>query len=65
MRLTMKMSIVRGTETMLESYWPAVIIVVFVLAWVLSKVRFYMKKSEQQWQEVDKSKLRTWDDEDD
>ena len=50
---------------MLDSYWPALIIVAFVLAWVVSKVRYYMRKSEEQWREVDKSKLRTWEDEDD
>jgi hypothetical protein len=52
-------------ESMLESYWPALIIVVFVLGWVISKLRYYMHKSEQQWRDVDKSKLRTWDDEGD
>ena len=48
-----------------EGLWPIIILIAIVIAWVLSKVRFYMRKSEQQWQEADKSKLREWNDEDD
>ena len=48
-----------------EGLWPIIILIAIVIAWVLSKVRFYMRKSEQQWHEVDKSKLREWNDEDD
>jgi len=43
-------------------FWPVVIIVALVIVWVLSKVLFYARKSEEQWQEVDKSKLKDWDD---
>jgi len=43
-------------------FWPVVIIVALVIVWVLSKVLFYARKSEEQWQEVDKSKLKEWDD---
>ena len=43
-------------------FWPVVIIVVLVIVWVLSKVLFYARRSEEQWQEVDKSKLKNWDD---
>ena len=48
-----------------EGLWPIIILIVVVIAWVLSKVRFYMRKSEEQWREVDKTKLREWEDEDD
>jgi uncharacterized membrane protein YqiK len=47
---------------MSSGFWPVVIIILFVVVWVLSKVFFYIRKSEQQWQEVDKSKLREWED---
>jgi high-affinity Fe2+/Pb2+ permease len=47
---------------MSEGFWPALLIVAVVVAWVLSKVWYYLKKSEQQWQQVDKSKLKIWDD---
>lgn len=40
-------------------------IIAFVVAWVLSKVIFYMRKSEEQWRDVDKSKLREWQDDQD
>lgn len=46
-------------------FWPVVLVIVFIVAWVLSKVWFYAKKSEEQWREVDKSKLKVWDDEED
>ncbi len=50
---------------MRDEFWPALLIVVFVMVWVLAKVLAYARKSESQWQAVDKSKLKTWDDEDD
>ncbi len=38
------------------------VVIIYTIAWVLA----YMRKSEQQWQQVDKSKLKKWqDDEDD
>jgi hypothetical protein len=46
-------------------FWPVVLVIVLIVAWVLSKVWFYAKKSEEQWREVDKSKLKVWDDEED
>ena len=50
---------------MSAGFWPVVIIVLFVIAWVLSKVLFYARKSDAQWLQVDKSKLKTWDDDED
>ena len=50
---------------MAEGFWLVAAIIVLVLAWVLSKVRYYMKKSEQQWQDVDKTKLREWEEDED
>jgi hypothetical protein len=42
------------------------VIIAAVVVYVLAKVVFYMRKSRQQWDEVDKTKLREWrDDEDD
>lgn len=48
-----------------EGLWPVLAIIVVVAAWVIVKVRSNMKKSEQQWLDVDRSKLRRWDDDDD
>lgn len=47
---------------MSEGFWPAIIIVVAVIVWVVAKVVINMKKSEQLWREVDKSKLQEWED---
>ena len=41
----------------------ALIVIVFV--YVIAKVRYYMKQSDEQWLAVDKSKLREWDDDED
>ena len=41
------------------------LIVALIVAWVISKVLYYMRKSEEQWRDVDKSKLREWEDDDD
>jgi len=48
---------------MADGFWIAVVIVIAVAAYVLSKVFYYVRRSAQQWEEVDKSKLKTWDDE--
>jgi len=49
---------------MSEGFWPVVFIVAGVIVWVLAKVAANVRKSEQQWREVDKSKLKEWQDED-
>jgi len=48
-----------------SGFWPVVLIVVFVIAWVAAKVIEAARKSEEQWREVDKSKLKEWDDDED
>lgn len=47
---------------MTESAWPIIVIVAAVVAYVVAQVVFYVRKSRQQWREVDKSKLRKWED---
>ncbi len=47
---------------MADEFWIAVLIVAGVAAYVIAKVVFYMRKSDDQWRDVDKSKLKTWDD---
>jgi hypothetical protein len=51
--------------TVPDGLLPALLIVFAVAAWVISKVLHYSRKSEAQWRQVDQSKLRHWDDEDD
>lgn len=49
---------------MSEGFWPLIAIVAVVIVWVLAKVLKNVRKSERQWREVDKSKLREWQDDD-
>jgi hypothetical protein len=48
-----------------EGLWPVLILIAIVLIYVISKVRENMRLSDKQWQEVDKSKLKEWDDDED
>ncbi len=41
------------------------IMIVVIVIYTIAKVISYNRLSEQQWKEVDKSKLKEWDDEDD
>ena len=43
---------------------PVLLIIAAVIVYVIAKVLQNVRKSEQQWEQVDKSKLRIWDDED-
>jgi len=54
-----------GRMRVSSGFWPVMLIVVFVIAWVAAKVIEAAKKSEEQWREVDKSKLKEWDDDED
>lgn len=42
---------------------PILLIVAGVILYTLVKVIQNVRKSEQQWDQVDKSKLKEWDDE--
>jgi hypothetical protein len=50
---------------MSEGFWPVVLIIAAIIIWVLAKVVTNVKKSERQWREVDKSKLKEWQDDED
>ena len=41
------------------------IFIALVIVYTIAKIVGYVRQSEQQWRDVDKSKLRVWDDEDD
>ena len=41
------------------------LMIAVIIVYTIAKVRQYMRLSDKQWEEVDKSKLREWDDEDD
>ena len=48
-----------------EGLLPILLIIAAVIVYTIAKVIEHMRRSEQQWREVDKSKLREWDDDDD
>jgi len=50
---------------MSDGFWVAVIIIAAVAVYTVGKVLSYSRKSERQWREVDKSKLKTWDEDED
>jgi len=45
-------------------FWLILVFVALVIIYTVAKVIDYMKQSERQWREADKSKLRDWDDDD-
>lgn len=47
-----------------EGLTTVLAIIAVVVVYVIAKVVHYVKKSDRQWSEVDKSKLKSWDDED-
>lgn len=48
-----------------EGLWPIIVMIAVVIIYVIAKVLNYMRISDQQWQQVDKSKLKEWEDDDD
>jgi sensor domain CHASE-containing protein len=47
-----------------EGLWPILVFIVVVIIYTIAKVVQYMRQSDEQWRQVDKSKLREWDDDD-
>jgi len=47
-----------------EGLASILIIIAVVVAYTVAKVIGHMRRSDEQWREVDKSKLREWDDDD-
>ncbi len=48
-----------------ERFWIAILVLAGFALYVAGKVIAAMQKSDRQWRQVDKSKLKTWEDEDD
>lgn len=47
-----------------EGLLPILLLIAVVIIYVLAKVVENMRTSERQWREVDKSKLKKWEDDD-
>ena len=50
---------------MKANLWSVVLLILIIVVWVIAKVRYYMRVSNEQWQRVDKSKLNEWTDDED
>lgn len=48
-----------------ERFWIALLIIAAFACYVAGKVFTAMRKSERQWQQADKSRLKTWEDDED
>ena len=44
--------------------WLLLAFIAIVVVYTVAKVRKHMRNSEEQWKQVDKSKLREWEDDD-
>lgn len=44
---------------------PILLMIAAIIVYTVAKVIQYVRQSRQQWQQVDKSKLREWEDDDD
>ena len=55
----------RDATSMPKSLIFILIMIAAIIVYTIAKVISYNRLSEQQWKEVDKSKLKEWDDEDD
>ena len=49
---------------MQDQLWIVALILAGFVCYVAGKVIAAMNKSKRQWQQVDKSKLKTWEDDD-
>jgi len=47
-----------------EGLTPILALIAVVVVYTIAKVVQYSRKSDEQWREVDKSKLREWTDDD-
>jgi hypothetical protein len=54
-----------GIRSMSGSLIFLLLIIAAIIVYTIAKVVSLNRLSEQQWEEVDKSKLKEWDDEDD
>jgi hypothetical protein len=55
----------REVSIMPEGLTFLLIFIAIVVVYTIAKVISYMRQSERQWEQVDKSKLKVWDEEDD
>ncbi len=58
-------SLVRTQDPIMpEGLLPILVLIAVVIIYTIAKVIDYSRQSDQQWRDVDKSKLREWEDDD-
>ena len=57
-------SLIDRNRHMPDGLLPILLIIAAVIVYALAKVVQNVRKSEQQWEQADKSKLKEWDDDD-
>jgi hypothetical protein len=55
----------REVSIMPEGLTYLLVFIALVVVYTIAKVISYMRQSERQWEQVDKSKLKKWDDDED
>jgi len=48
-----------------KNLWIGLLILAVFVIYVVAKVRMYMRQSDEQWRQVDRSKLKSWEDDED
>jgi len=49
---------------MSDGIWIVLLMILVVIAYTFAQVRAYMRQSDRQWEQVDKTKLKEWQDDD-
>ncbi len=57
-------ALIDRNRSMPEGLMPVLLIIAAIVVYVIAKVVENVRKSERQWRQVDKSKLKEWDDDD-
>ena len=47
-----------------KEFWIALFVLGVFAVYVIAKIRTYMRQSDDEWRQVDKSKLKTWEEDD-
>jgi hypothetical protein len=58
-------SLIDRNRSMPDGLLPILLLIAGVIIYAIAKVTENVRKSAQQWEQVDKSKLKEWDDEED
>jgi hypothetical protein len=47
-----------------EGLWPVLAFIALVIIYTVAKIIQHSRRSEEQWRQADKSKIRDWEDDD-